>query len=488
MPRSTRAEIRALLERIEAILQEHPEGLRRTEIRDTLSTQYDERIADRTLRRRLEQLEAEGRLVRRGKGRAIRYYGTHSGAGSPRLVGAGSGDEPKADEQQKRGVGVAIALSSGGLEVQRLVRLPRQRRAPCTYDREFLEDYIPAETWYLSEATRDELMATGETPNPERPAGTYARDILDRLLIDLSWASSRLEGNTYTRLDTQNLLEHGIQAEGKSQQEAQMILNHRAAIRMLVDNVEEINFDRRTLLGLHAALAENLVANPGEEGDVRQRPVDISGTVYTPSGVPQILRECFDLLLAKVRDIPDPFEQAFFLMVHIPYLQPFIDVNKRTSRIAANIAFIRGNLCPLSFIDVPHETYIEATIGVYERKDVALLRDLFVWAYRRSSDQYRVVRDALGEPDTVRFRYREQLAALVRETVRSRAPIKRGHFRAWAHDHDIEREGQEAFAERAMDILLNLTEGVAGRYGLSDADVDAWRASLLVEKAPISEG
>lgn len=133
-----------------------------------------------------------------------------------------------------------------------------------------------------------------------------------------------------------------------------MILNHRAAIRMLVENVEEIHFDRRTQLSLHAALAENLVANPGEEGALRQRPVDISDTVYRPTGVPQIIRECFDQLLAKVREIPDPFEQAFFLIVHIHYLQPFIDVNKRASRIAANIPFIKSNLCPLFFVDVPH--------------------------------------------------------------------------------------------------------------------------------------
>jgi hypothetical protein len=481
MSGSKKDEIRRTLDRIEAVLQEHPEGLQRPEIRDVLKTQYNEAPSDRTLRRRLERLESEGRLVRKGKSRAVRYHATDGGAGPPPLT-RGLGAEPLPVEQDEDDAEGAIALSPEGREVQRLVRLPRQQREPCTYDRKFLEDYVPGKTWYLPEEIRDELMATGETPNPERPPGTNARDVLDRLLIDLSWASSRLEGNTYSRLDTQNLLEHGIHAEGKSQQEAQMILNHRAAIRMLVDNVDEIDFDRRTLLGLHATLAENLVANPGDEGALRQRPVDISHTVYRPSGLPQIIRECFDLLLAKVSGISDPFEQAFFLMVHIPYLQPFIDVNKRTSRIAANIPFIKGNLCPLSFVDVPHETYIEATIGIYERKDTALLRDLFVWAYRRSCNQYRVLREALGEPDTVRFHYRDQLADLVRETVHSRARIKRNDFRGWALVHDIRKEDQEAFVERAMDILLNLTEGVAGRYGLSNEDVDAWRASLPAEE------
>ena len=97
--------------------------------------------------------------------------------------------------------------------------------------------------------------------------------------------------------------------------------------------------------------------------------------------------------------IPDAIEQAFFVMVHLPYLQPFIDVNKRTSRLAANISLIRANLCPLSFVDVPEHTYTEGTLGVYENRNIALLRDVFVWAYERSCGQFKVLREAMGDPD-----------------------------------------------------------------------------------------
>lgn len=83
--------------------------------------------------------------------------------------------------------------------------------------------------------------------------------------------------------------------------------------------------------------------------------------------------------------------QAFFLMVHLPYLQPFEDVNKRTSRLAANIPLIHHNLCPLSFIDVPQSAYVDAMIGVYELNRIELLRDVFVWAYERSCQQYVAV-------------------------------------------------------------------------------------------------
>jgi hypothetical protein len=475
MPRVSEAEIRASLDRVAEILRDQPDGLSRSVINDAHEESHGTRLSARTLNRRLQRLEGEGRLTPLGTGRARRY-----------VLARASIEELPADEETAPGPAtvseeteeVGIPLSPEGLELRRWVGRPLQQREPCTYRRQFLDDYVPGETWYLPEETRKELWAAGQTPDPERPAGTYARDILDRLLIDLSWASSRLEGNTYSRLDTQNLLELGIHAEDKSREEAQMILNHRNAIRMLVDNVTAVGFDRRTLLSLHAALSENLVANPGEEGALRRRAVQISGTVYTPIAIPQVIRESFDLLLDKVREIPDPFEQAFFAMVHIPYLQPFIDVNKRTSRLAANISFIKGNLCPLSFVAVPNETYVEATIAVYEKQGIGLLRDLFVWAYRRSCQEYRVVREALGEPDAIRFRYREHLTELVRETVQTRTPLRTRDLKEWAEARAIEPEDRDAFAERAMDLLLNLSEGALGRYGLTPDDVDAWRVSV----------
>ena len=100
-------------------------------------------------------------------------------------------------------------------------------------------------------------------------------------------------------------------------------------------------------------------------------------------------------------EIEDPFEQAFFLMVHLPYLQPFEDVNKRVSRLAANIPFIRHNLCPLSFIDVPQQAYVDAMLGVYELNQVELLRDVFVWAYARSCQQYVAVQQNMGQAGCV---------------------------------------------------------------------------------------
>ena len=111
-------------------------------------------------------------------------------------------------------------------------------------------------------------------------------------------------------------------------------------------------------------------------------------------------------------------------MVQLPYLQPFDDVNKRVSRLAANIPLIKGNLSPLSFADVPQQTYTEAMLGVYELNQVDLLKDVFIWAYERSASRYAAVRQSLGEPDPFRLRHRAALRALVGEVVRGRMDKK----------------------------------------------------------------
>src|SRR5262249_52846804 len=130
------------------------------------------------------------------------------------------------------------------------------------------------------------------------------------------------------------------------------------------------------------------------------------------------ISECFQQVIDTANAIKNPFEQAFFLMVHLPYLQPFEDVNKRVSRLAANLPLIRGNFCPLSFVDVPGQLYINGLLGVYELNQVELLAEVFAWAYERSCLRYSAVRKTLGEPDPFRVRYRTLRKETVAKVVR----------------------------------------------------------------------
>jgi Fic family protein len=113
--------------------------------------------------------------------------------------------------------------------------------------------------------------------------------------------------------------------------------------------------------------------------------VGIGKSTFHPLELPQVIEECFNELLNTATAIQYPFEQAFFAMVQLPYLQPFDDVNKRVSRLSANIPFIKSNLSPLSFIDVPRSLYIDALLAVYELNKVDLLKDVFLWGANTSA-------------------------------------------------------------------------------------------------------
>ena len=367
-------------------------------------------------------------------------------------------------------------LSEPGSEIREYVRQPLGGRTPAGYNRKFLESYRPNDTFLLSQDERVLLHDIGSPKISGQPAGTFANQILSKFMIDLSWNSSRLEGNTFSQIEIVRLINLGEYTEGKTLTETQMILNHTDAIEFLVDAAAEIGFNRYTVLNLHALLADNLLADPNAEGRLRHIGVGISGSVFHPLQVPQIIEECFDQILAIASAINDPFEQAFFVMTHLPYLQPFDDVNKRVSRFSANIPLIKANLSPLSFEGVSRELYSEAVLGVYEINRIELLRDVFIMAYKRSAARYVAVPQLLGEPDPFRMRHTDTLREVVGSAVRGCMNKKHAaaHIRVWTQDH-IDRMERDLFRETAERALLGLHEGNFVRYRIKPSEFAAWQ-------------
>jgi hypothetical protein len=191
-----------------------------------------------------------------------------------------------------------------------------------------------------------------------------------------------------------------------------------------------------------------------------------------------LISECFEQILDTAKAIKDPFEQTFFLMAHLPYLQPFEDVNKRVSRLAANLPLMRDNLCPLSFVDVPEHIYINGLLGVYELNQMELLVEVFVWAYERSCLRYSAVRKTLGDPDPFRVKYR----SLRKETV---ANVVRHQMDKTSATAYIRKRAKEMipdsdwmkFIEVVETELMSLHEGNISRYGLKLSEVEQWQES-----------
>ena len=488
------------LDAIKAIIASHPGGIGIQGIQD----QFDQSISRNALLYRLQHLIREGQVFQEGTKRWTKYRAdglgtrhpstrTHPSAATQRIAvhrvrahgakreskpaqrarAARIGDDLRESSQKEKS---GPPLSPRSAEIQEYLRQDAEARNPVAYNRGFLDAYIPNRTAYLSEEDRTQLHKAGTFLNEEQPAGSLAKQILSRILIDLSWNSSRLEGNTYSRLDTKRLIHFGTASKGKTRINAQMILNHKDAIKFLVDHAEETDFNHRTVLNLHALLSHNLLGDPSAEGQLRRIPMEIGKSAYQPLVIPQLIDECFRQILDTARVIDDPFERAFFAMVHLPYLQPFLDVNKRVSRLAANIPLIRANLAPLSFVNVPPKIYTEAMLGVYELNKVDLLRDVFLWAYERSSKQYRVDRSKFGKPDPFRFRYRDALQDIVRAIVTERLDRKAAcaYIADWAKTH-VKAHARIRFRETAEDEVLALSEGNHARYRVSFEQFEAWR-------------
>lgn len=453
------------LTRIEAVIGRHRDGVPVGGI----AAEIEFALPRRTLQYRLKQLVERGRVAREGRGPRtlyrLRRHEIHArGPSGPAQAGVEAGVVPE-----------PLARHRNEFR-RRYFSLPANQRERVGYRHGFLDDYRPNVSSYLSVGERNQLRRMGRLESGSEPAGTHARRILDRMLIDLSWNSSRLEGNTYSLLDTKRLIDMGAAAEGRGIRETQMILNHKHAIEFLVDAVDEIGFDRPTILNLHAILADNLLPDPAAPGRLRRIPVGIGESAYRPLEVPSLVEESFDRLLTTAGAIEDPFEQALFCLIQLPYLQAFDDVNKRVSRLAANIPFIRHNLSPLSFIDVPRDYYTDALLLIYERNEIGLMRDLFLWSYERSAARYGAVRQSVGEPDPFRLRYRDALRGLIGAVVGDGLDVKlaAGRVRAWVIAN-VEPVDRDRFQEIAETELIGLHEGNYARYRVTRSEFKAWR-------------
>ena len=84
-------------------------------------------------------------------------------------------------------------------------------------------------------------------------------------------------------------------------------------------------------------------------------------------------------------------------MTFIPYIQPFQDGNKRTSRIAMNIPLVKNELAPFSFSDMSKRDYMFGLLAFYERGRHEFLAKTFAHAYELSAERYSELINHINE-------------------------------------------------------------------------------------------
>ncbi len=218
---------------------------------------------------------------------------------------------------------------------------------------------------------------------------TIQKKELERFTIELSWKSSKIEGNTYTLLDTEKLIKEGIEAKGHTKDEAIMILNHKKAFQFILEQRNSFKNGITQILveEIHKILIKGLGVNSG----IRKSPVGIVGSVYRPLENKFQIREVLDELYKLINKNKDHYFQALIIILGISYIQPFEDGNKRTARLLANAILLANNLSPLSYRSVDEETYKKAILVFYETNSSIPMKKLFIEQYLFSSKTYLVI-------------------------------------------------------------------------------------------------
>jgi len=201
---------------------------------------------------------------------------------------------------------------------------------------------------------------------------------LERFVIELSWKSSKIEGNTYSLLDTELLLKEGLEAAGKSSEETRMVLNHKKAFDFILENKSpSAQISISLIKDIHRLLVEGL----GIQFGIRRRLIGITGSIYRPLDVPTQIEEACDNLLSAVNRQNDPYSRALLLLAGLAYIQPFEDGNKRCSRLSANALLLSFDCAPLSYRSISEVAYREAMLTFYERNTIEPLKALFIEQY-----------------------------------------------------------------------------------------------------------
>lgn len=260
------------------------------------------------------------------------------------------------------------------------------RKVQTSFNFALINEQMPKVSLFTEEekAHLQTLQAEFRQHVAEMSPNEYNKE-MERLGIDLSWKSSQIEGNTYSLLETERLLRESKTADGKTQEEATMLLNHKYALRFILDNpdyLQELTVSH--IEDIHTLLTEGLSVDKG----IRHRRVGITGTNYRPLDNEFQIREAMHDSCNLINSKDNVFEKALLTLVLLSYIQAFSDGNKRTARITSNAILIANGYCPLSFRSVDSIDYKKAMLIFYEQNNLYAFKKIFIEQFEFAVREY----------------------------------------------------------------------------------------------------
>lgn len=396
--------------------------------------------------------------------------------------------QPTISRAVSRLVEKGIVARTGRTRGSRFALTPRARhfamppwlRAPSSFDPSRIEGYVPNRTRWLPDAARKRMEAASAGERHQLDASTYSRRIAERFVIDLSWASSRLEGNTYDFLDTEMLLRYGQEAKSRDGLEARMVLNHKHSISLMLENVGKGIPTREDVHRMHAHMMYGLIELE-YLGQVRQRSVRVTSTSYRPGDDSSELARLQGVMLSFAAQIQDPFEASFFLLASCSYLQAYVDGNKRMGRLLCNAPLLEAGKPPVSFVEIDRDSYIFGLIAFYETAETDLLAETIAGTYEVAAPHYQAAHSSLRLQREIELREGKRIASCIREIVSNGKSIAQAAGAVQRAFADLKESDREEIVEIIVEQLGALKPIHATIFGLEDAEVEKWLRKKPVE-------
>lgn len=348
-------------------------------------------------------------------------------------------------------------------------KLKGTKRQKVPYDFDRVRRFPVGEFSYFTPAQRSELIEFGQVPeimtHPE-----YIESIKRKLLLEASWSSSVLEGNTYSLLDTEELFERNAEMPGARVEETTMLLNHKHAIEYLLGNIDVISVTKMDVLNVHALLSNGLLKTPANSGRLRRTPIGIGQSMYEPLDIPAQISDEFDAVVEIAGKVEDPFDQSMYLLLNMAYLQAFVDVNKRTARMMANVPLLKAGKMPMSFFQMSRKGYECGLLHYYETGDFRRIVKEYMASYRVSAARFKeILENKPSATDlSLRLKFRRQIVESVRAIVKGSD--------AWDEflPKDITEQERSFLEDYIAKCVEGISEANAILYGLSANDLNAF--------------
>lgn len=319
--------------------------------------QLAENVSLVTVKRRLSGLLDDGYLQSSGAGRSIKY------------------------ELSKKGWLNRPIDVKGYLSEQPDVRSGHTSFEFDVFSEPYIDLFTESEITQLDEAT-NEFRKNAHDKN----TALHSKELM-RFMVEFSWKTSHIEGNTYDLISTERLLRHGEKSPNNTEYEAQMIINQKDALEFILDNLQKW---QEPTIALMEQIQTIVGKNLNIPSNLRKSLVGITGTDYRPLDNEFQIKEALESLLAWINSTPNVYEKTLLGVLGISYIQPFVDGNKRTARLVGDGILMSRNYAPLSYRSVDEQKYKEATLVFYEQNSIIPFKELFIEQYVFAANNYNL--------------------------------------------------------------------------------------------------